>query len=408
MIETALIFALGFLAAALFGLMIAPAIWRRAVFLTRKRIESALPLSINELNAEKDALRAEHAMAERRLTMRLDAIQDKNARLMVNVADKAGEIDALEQSLADSLARGAKLESELEETSERLDERTTELSQTTIALESTRSELEMRSSALERAQSEIELLSGRIADAREDISERDAKIDGLAANLAELKAARKEFQQQVRSLRAEAKATAEMLRAERKKVATLEERIEEFIHVKSDLEATVERREKQLSRSEERQAIAEGDLREMEERMQAIENERRDLEKEAGDMTLHINSLMSVIGDDDPERFLAAARKDAEAQASEIATLREERDRLNLELKRVKSEKQPDAGDAVLREKLHQLAAEVVAMAARIEGPKSPIESILEKDDGSPATDVVSLAERIRELQRKAATQQSA
>ena len=71
MLQTVLIFAFGFLAAALLALMAAPAVWRRAVYLTRKRIEAALPLSLNELNAEKDALRAEHAMAMRRMELRL-------------------------------------------------------------------------------------------------------------------------------------------------------------------------------------------------------------------------------------------------------------------------------------------------------------------------------------------------
>jgi hypothetical protein len=57
LLQSVLIFTFGFLAAALLALMAAPAMWRRAVYLTRKRIEAALPLSINELNAEKDAAR---------------------------------------------------------------------------------------------------------------------------------------------------------------------------------------------------------------------------------------------------------------------------------------------------------------------------------------------------------------
>ena len=58
MLESGLFFTLGFLAATLLCLMVAPAIWRRAVVLTRQRIESSVPLTLNEIQADKDQLRA--------------------------------------------------------------------------------------------------------------------------------------------------------------------------------------------------------------------------------------------------------------------------------------------------------------------------------------------------------------
>ena len=59
------------------------------------------------------------------------------------------------------------------------------------------------------------------------------------------------------------------------------------------------------------------------------------------------------------------------------------------------------------RDKLNQLAAEVVAMAARLEGPDSRINTLI--GDSKPAStgEVVSLAERIKALQRDAGRQRT-
>ena len=70
MIETAMIAAAGFLAATLLSLLIIPAVNRRAERLARRRVEALFPLSITELTAEKDHLRAEFAVLQRRLERR--------------------------------------------------------------------------------------------------------------------------------------------------------------------------------------------------------------------------------------------------------------------------------------------------------------------------------------------------
>ena len=59
MIEPIMYLAIGFLVSMLFGLMILPLVHNRAVRLTTKRIEAATPLSMAEIQADKDQLRAE-------------------------------------------------------------------------------------------------------------------------------------------------------------------------------------------------------------------------------------------------------------------------------------------------------------------------------------------------------------
>ncbi|MEM9574841.1 MAG: hypothetical protein AAF870_06385, partial [Pseudomonadota bacterium] len=100
MIQSGLYFALGFLVAGFLALMIAPTIWRRAVFLTRKRIESAIPLTANELQADKDKQRAEHAMALRRLEILVEKFRAKSTLDAQNNVQQSEEIKLLKAELA--------------------------------------------------------------------------------------------------------------------------------------------------------------------------------------------------------------------------------------------------------------------------------------------------------------------
>ncbi len=86
MLQSILFFVLGFLCSAFLALMVAPAIWRRAVVLTRKRIEAAVPLSVAEIQADKDRMRAELAMTIRRLEMNVQSLREKSAAQAIEIS----------------------------------------------------------------------------------------------------------------------------------------------------------------------------------------------------------------------------------------------------------------------------------------------------------------------------------
>ena len=77
MIEPIMFFGLGFLASSLLGLIIVPFVHGRAVRLTVRRLEAATPLSMAEIQADKDQLRAEFAMSTRRLEMSVEQLKTK-------------------------------------------------------------------------------------------------------------------------------------------------------------------------------------------------------------------------------------------------------------------------------------------------------------------------------------------
>ena len=78
-IENVMYFILGFMAAGLISLMIMPSIWRRAIRLTKKRIEAATPMTMAEFRADKDQLRAEFALSTRRLEMNVETLRSRLA-----------------------------------------------------------------------------------------------------------------------------------------------------------------------------------------------------------------------------------------------------------------------------------------------------------------------------------------
>ena len=61
-IQSGMLVGLGFLAASLLSLLIAPLFWARAVRLTSRRIKESMPVSEIEIRADKDRIRAEYAI----------------------------------------------------------------------------------------------------------------------------------------------------------------------------------------------------------------------------------------------------------------------------------------------------------------------------------------------------------
>ena len=94
-IENIMYFALGLLVAGLLALIIMPAVWRRAVRLTKKRIEAATPITMAEFRADKDQLRAEFALSTRRLEMNVEALRRRLSEQLRDINRKRSEVGAI-------------------------------------------------------------------------------------------------------------------------------------------------------------------------------------------------------------------------------------------------------------------------------------------------------------------------
>lgn len=95
LVENIMYFALGLLLAGMLALMIMPAVWQRAVRLTKKRIEAATPITMAEFRADKDQLRAEFALSTRRLEMNVEALRRRLADQLREMNRRRNEIGGM-------------------------------------------------------------------------------------------------------------------------------------------------------------------------------------------------------------------------------------------------------------------------------------------------------------------------
>lgn len=150
-IENIMYFALGLLAAALVALIIMPAVWKRAVRLTKRRIEAATPITMAEFRADKDQLRAEFALSTRKLEMTIETLRNRLAQQVGDVSQSRSDLGALraEREQRDAIVKELEArEAELRARTSEMERQATDLAQ----------RLRMRERELESRGSEIETL----------------------------------------------------------------------------------------------------------------------------------------------------------------------------------------------------------------------------------------------------------
>jgi len=104
MIEPVMFFGIGFLVAALLGLLFVPPVHNRAVRLTMRRLEAATPLSVAEIRADKDQLRAEFAMSTRRLELSVEQMKARTTNQLADLGKKTDAINHLKKELGEKTA----------------------------------------------------------------------------------------------------------------------------------------------------------------------------------------------------------------------------------------------------------------------------------------------------------------
>src|SRR5215467_9778062 len=115
MIESIMYFAGGFLVASLLALALISSVHHRAVRLTQRRLQDSIPVSLNEIQADRDKLRARFAMSTRRLEVTIEQLEAKVTSQLGEIARKSEAIARMKAHLAEKNAAtdalGAKLKS---------------------------------------------------------------------------------------------------------------------------------------------------------------------------------------------------------------------------------------------------------------------------------------------------------
>lgn len=360
MIESALFFALGFLCAGFLTLMIAPAVWRRAVHLTRRRIEATLPLTLNEITAGTDKVRAEAAMATRRLEMRVSELRSQNAEQAVEVARHREDVKRMAAERDERSALVARLEVENAALQARLAEGED-------ALRHSARELAEANRTREAQAQEIRKLNGLYeettyaASARQiELVARESEVEKLAGDSSRMKTRQRDIERRLEEADGERKAAVKALAEEKRRAAELERKVERLLATLADRDESIGRQQRELARGQGATAAAA----------------------------------------DEPEDGGAGSGRRARLE-TRLATLMRENKKLRSRL----AEGSEPAPAAALREEIADLAAQVVNMTILLEGKDSAAARAIAQSGKPPAAGgTTSLADRVRALQQAAAS----
>ena len=418
MLEGILYFVLGFLSAGLIALMVSPAIWNRAVVLTKKRIEASVPLTLNEIQADKDQLRAEFAMSTRRLEMSVEELREKAAVQIIEINRKRDELAQLAEESGQRVRSVGELETQGSELRSLLRQKEEALTRANYQHEEMQQKLETRALELEQTRTRLGTAQNEAESSRFELLARDNAMEQLTDKLTAVGDGKSdvggELQQAIKDV---SKANSEVAVSKRKY---------------KDLQERYGRMQKQLSQSEQslesRERVV-SDLRSTNgaDEMNNTELTRELIDEKANSVDLAArlalsNIQMEALLNDASNENVKAAMGTIKSDKLRLEDQIEELDRDNAKLQDALKAYQRDKADnwdterrenSILRERINDLAAQVTSMTASIEGENSPINEILAKakpakkgrgaKSNASSTEVPhTLADRIRALQETA------
>jgi chromosome segregation ATPase len=419
MIEPVMYFGIGFLVAALLCLLFVPLVHNRAVRLTMKRLEAATPLSIAEIRADKDQLRAEFAMSTRRLEMSVEKMKTKTTSQLAELGKKTDAINQLKKELGEKTATIFALEARDKTLREQL--------------RATEEEFEIKSGSLREAErtladkeAEFSKLLGElgeqslIADSqRSEIAAFRTQVEAMKVSVTDYERAVEETQHRLTRERADAEAVAGDLTEARGKLGDLGSRtteLERQLFVQTTEAELLSRRAQDLETrlGDQGRMLAERDFQ--------LDRMRHELDT-ARKIETDLRAELSTTGNRSSgavDRF----RADITQLEAQLAGAIEERSKLQREIGTMKRDAESTwaaerVENALLRERINDVAAEVARLTATLEGPGSPIESLLAEassatraasnrsgettaESGDNGDNKNTLADRIRALQSTA------
>jgi len=425
MVEPIMFFGLGFLAASLIGLIIVPFVHGRAVRLTVRRLEAATPLSMAEIQADKDQLRAEFAMSTRRLEMSVDQLKGKSTGQLAELGKKNDTINRLKIELGEKAATIFALEARDKGIKDQLRATEDELEVKTTALRETERNLADKEAEFTRATAQLSETSATSDSQRVEIVALKTQIDHLKDQASDLGRQVRDIEERFgREKEAHEKAAKE-LAEERGNVQNLGSRIGHF--------------ERQLATQTSEAEIMGRRIADMETRLTEQARVLTDRERERDQLRVDVDSARRIEADlrqelGTIERRNASATEALRAEKtmaeSQLERAREDRAKLQRELSAMKREAESTwaserVENALLRERINDVAAEVARLTSVLEGPDSKIDTILAAEhapgtngSGKPAIQSAantngeegkgSLADRIRALQARSSRLSSA
>nr|WP_236771230.1 hypothetical protein [Agrobacterium tumefaciens] len=404
-IEYAILFGLGFLTATLLALLIAPAIHRRIVAYTENRLRATMPISPQEVRAQKDMARALYAAENAKVRQELETEREKNTSL--RLANEAASSDAYrlgEQNRSLSL--------KIEEMTLEIGELRTGLDASEERAGTIAASLTQQEQAANERASQMADLTARLTNLTRELD--DSKIlaatRDLEAEQAKQSATRfrKEGETASRELQDVAARNKEAMSAvarESRKVARLEEQVATLMAKNADLDTMLTLRNQEAARLREQLAAAGGRENDM---IIRLPNPAVPAEKAAPppqqpapapEAAPAIAADAGQAATEEESPALPVVEEPTAPQPNgleqEIEDIRNQGTALTERLLNVRG----TGNDEPIRREIARIAAEMIALTAAREGEKSPIPGLLAKASGSSGRE--SLAKRAKVVMEK-------
>ncbi len=419
MIEPIMYAAIGFLVSMLCGLMIVPLVHNRAVRLTTRRLEAATPLSMAEIQADKDQLRAEFAMSARRLEMSVEQLKNRTTSQLADLGKKTDAINRMKIELGEKNATIFALEAREKAVKEQL--------------RATEEEHAAKTEALRVADQALTDKQGEPGNPNTDPTDRSMVADSRQVELVAVRAQIEELKNRVGDAEKEFASTHARLTQERgeSEVATRDlnnarSRVENLSQRVTDLDRQLIVQVKEAEMLGNRVNDLEGRLATQGKLLAERDFENNQLRQanEAAQRTLA--ELRNEVDMTNSGKWPALDKLKSEKATLEdqLRVTRDERAKLQRDINAIQQQAESNWAtermeNALLRERINDIAAEVAKLAMQLEGPHSAIEAILateQPEAAKPANGTAvapngappatpqggTLAERIRALQAHA------
>ena len=384
MIEPIMFVGIGFLIAGLLVIGCIPLVHARAVRLTMRRLEALTPLSMAEIQADKDQLRAEFAMSTRRLEMSVEQMKAKTTSQLAEIGKKSEAIGRLKLDLGEKTAALFALEAKEKQLTDDLDGLQTELTAKTNGLAET-----------ERALAETKEELARVAASSHESA---MTVDSQRVELVALRAQVEVRQGQIESYEKETKGLQDRLALQTANAESLNLQLNEERTKAENFANRVAELERQLVAETTEVEILSRRVQELGGRLD--EQGRFLAEREYASDRLRTETTTAQKTEADIRAELADAetrhrfateglRAEKALLEAQLTQSQEERSKLQREIAGMKREAETAwanerTDNAMLRERINDVAAEVARLTATLEGPDSPIEAILNGDASRP------------------------
>ncbi len=419
MIEPIMYIGIGFLVAGLLVIGVIPLVHARSERLTMRRMEALTPLSMAEIQADKDQLRAEFAMSTRRLEMSVEQLKAKTTTQLTEIGKKSDAIGRLKLELGEKTAalfgleaKEKELARDLQETRADLETKSATLAETERALAGSRTDLsqaaeKFQDRALAADSQHVELLALR------------AEAEALKGQIESFESETRDLQNRLASKTAELQPLGNALMEERGKAEQLGARV-------GDLERLLIAQKTEAELMGRRVTELNSRLDEQSRFLAEREFDADRLRNEAAAAKRTESELRAALAEADNRHEIAthAIRSENASVDEQLKQSQDERVKLQREIAVMKQDAEKTwanerVENALLRERINDVAAEVARLTATLEGPGSPIAAIIEKGVVSAAAahggnggsvsiapqigdSKGTLADRIRALQSRA------